>query len=310
MFCILPKTIRKKICYVLVLFTWSIGFSFIFNYLASFKKPFFKNKVYIDKTYNLPSNKHLQIINRTSNIDFHICILTSERPNNASYLHENLYQLQKQNLNIDFKLENNVSVIDVDDHSSFLNELKEFQDQIIFKAAGRRKLSNCVDDGEDVGDTTINGNLSIPCKVWQLNLDFILGITMCEEHATLLNKKWILWIEDDVFSCENNLQKISEVLKSYASQLCTLLRFSPGLTAFAMSVSCVSSIIPEIESNVNKIPHDNLLKSNPIFKTTYIHNSALFYHVGKISTIKYRNEESFIQLHKDERFNSCENSFE
>lgn len=283
-------------------FFWSVGNFLILKEMTSINQ---HNHNLLKKNVK---NELKNTIKKT-NINYHICILTSQRPGNTSYLQKNLQKLQLQNTKERFQFTQDISVIDVDNHSLKFDDLKQFENKIIFKVAEQRIIPNCIDDGKDVGDTTINGNLSIPCKVWQLNLDFVLGLQICVKYVTLLNKNWILWVEDDVFSCENSLMVIDEILNKQSNKSCSILRFSTGLTAFAMSVSCVSKIISEIIPNIDKLPHDNLLIGNQIFEYTYSHPISLFYHAGQISTIEYRNQQQYLLLYQQLRNNICGDAF-
>ena len=111
---------------------------------------------------------------------FHTCVLTSSRPNNASYVERAVGSLRDGGFA-------RVTVVDA-------------------QSMGKhRKLAQCVDDGRDV-------EVGVPCKVLQSNYDVAMALWHCDARAR--KAKWLLFVEDDMEACPGSLRAIKAALRS------------------------------------------------------------------------------------------------
>jgi len=270
------------------------------------------NTIFIDKKNTShfilhEANMKQSLLNKEHKIPFEVCILTSRRPNNVSYLSTTLSTLRDEAKSIGMDMWQDFSVFDVDGyHNEFVNS--EFEGiKFIPEIVKQRTKANCFDDGKDV-DT--NSPFSIPCKVWQLNLDVISTLTMCHKIAKKGTKEWILFMEDDLLICQDGMFEIKSVIQNRdvenkERQVCEILRFSKHFMAYVAHISCIFDLIDSISSFINQKPHDHVLEDFSQKHELYIHSHNLFSHIGKTSTILYRNEVEYLEKYESMRTTNC-----
>lgn len=228
-----------------------------------------------------------------SKVNFEICILTSLRPKNTSYLETNLMIFKEQGYQL-----NDITIINIDNsikNKTFFNNENVFMPYI----NSLRRSANCA-ESDDVFSK------EIPCKVQQSNYDVALTMGLCESIATKKDKKWVLFIEDDMEPCPESLNTLqSELLKS--NNYCAI-KFSKFSRAFAMKVGkSILNFVTELYNNVKTYPYDHVLWGNIWNKecTVKTHNFNLFHHKGLVSTIAYRNNNDYIKEYFKLRNDFC-----
>lgn len=227
-----------------------------------------------------------------SEINFEICILTSMRPNNVSYVEKNLLALKKEGFNL-----NDVSVIDVDNSLQNKQLLKNQSINLPF-INSIRKVIDCTN--------AIKNDLDkIPCQVQQSNYDVALALGLCESIAKNRNKKWILFIEDDMQACPGSYKKIQIELKK--SNLCPI-KFSKFSRAFAISVGqSTLNFVTRLQKLSETHPYDYVLWDNIWNENCnyIIYTSNLFHHIGQTSTVPYRNDKIYLETYAELRNDFC-----
>ena len=203
------------------------------------------------------------VLARTS---FHTCVLTSSRPNNASYVERAVGSLRDGGFA-------RVTVVDA-------------------QSMGKhRKLAQCVDDGRDV-------DVGVPCKVLQSNYDVAMALWHCDARAR--KAKWLLFVEDDMEACAGSLKEVKAALKSSAL---SAVQFSKFSRAFAVRRGAsVLDLVSNIRCQARSAPYDMVLW-NTFPSRTVTRN--LFHHMGTVSTIQYRNEDGYLAAYSHMRGDVC-----
>jgi hypothetical protein len=197
---------------------------------------------------------------------FHTCVLTSSRPNNASYVERAVGSLRDGGFA-------RVTVVDA-------------------QSMGKhRKLAQCVDDGRDV-------DVGVPCKVLQSNYDVAMALWHCDARAR--KAKWLLFVEDDMEACEGALRGVRSALRRATSDAVQFSKFS---RAFAVRRgAAVLELVANIRCQAQSLPYDVVLWNT---FTQPLRTRNLFHHVGSVSTVQYRNKEHYVKRYSDMRSDVC-----
>jgi len=217
---------------------------------------------------------------------FEVCVLTAERPQNASYIAGHLRALQWEGLS-----PADMTVVDVDGSADLPKPVKV--------PAVRRADPNCLDDGKDV----VAG---VPCRVHQNNLDVATALRLCYREAVAAKKHWILFLEDDMVACEGSIQSVEKALRE--ARHVAAVKFSKFSRAFAVQLHSAHDLAREIERQADVAPYDMVLWGNRWNGKTnifQIYPSNLFHHVGAVSTVLYRNEPGYRKVYGQMRSDVC-----
>lgn len=244
---------------------------------------------------------------------FKTCILTSKRPNNVTYLARQIQSITDQARDINLGMQRDIHIVDVDYPSGHLNDSGLHGIHFIPDIKTIRKFADCVDDGKDVDQ---NSTMQIPCKVWQANLDLISLFTLCQNEMTLSHAQWALFLEDDVIACRDALIQIQVRIHQYIQETrnesCTILKLSNLPHLYAMSLPCIPLIIEVLNQSAQNKPSDHaiadLISTNTDKIQYYVHDRSLFNHIGRTSTIAYRNDEDYLKKYDSMRSSPCHSS--
>jgi len=217
---------------------------------------------------------------------FEVCVLTAERPHNASYVGQSLRTLQWEGVNMA-----DVTVVDVDGSAELPHAVKV--------PAVHRASPNCIDDGKDVV-------VGVSCRVHQNNLDVAMALQLCYKEALAAHKPWILFVEDDMVACEGSIQSVETALRE-ATQVAAV-KFSKFSRAFAVQLRSAPDLAREILRQVDMVAYSVVLWSNSWNRKTnifQIYPSNLFHHVGATSTALYKNENGYRKVYGKKHSDVC-----
>ena len=225
--------------------------------------------------------------------EFEVCVITSGRPKNASYIAKNLESFRGEDVKM-----RDITVVNTDGSAG--PWLEAFDDIKSPNLLSTRRRSECVDDGKDVAT-------GVPCRVLQSNYDVSMALSVCQNAAFKENKKWILFVEDDVTVCAGAMAKVRHELAQYQNEEVSLVSFSKFSRCFAVSVWFSTQMALEIRQWASVKPYDHVMWSN-----TWAGNSKqvqyatnLFHHIGETSTLAYRNEDGYKEMYGSMRADSC-----
>jgi len=197
---------------------------------------------------------------------FHTCVLTSQRPDNVSYVERAVQSLRAEGFA-------RITVVDAQ------------------SMARHRKVAQCADDGQDV-------EAGVPCKVLQSNYSVAMALWRCDARAR--KAKWLLFVEDDMEACPGSLRAIQAALRSSRARAVQFSKFS---RAFAVRRgAAVLELVANIRCQAHAAPYDIVLW-NTFAGAPRTRN--LFHHVGTVSTVQYRNKEHYIKKYSDMRSDVC-----
>ena len=229
----------------------------------------------------------------TQEEEFEVCVITSRRPDNVSYITRNLESLRDENVKMQ-----DITVVDTDGSAG--PWLAAFDNIKSPNLLNTRKQSECVDSGEDVAS-------GVPCRVLQSNYDVSMALSVCQNAASKKNKKWILFVEDDVTVCAGAMVKVRHELAQHQNEEVSLVSFSKFSRCFAISVWYSMQMALEIRQWASVKPYDYVMWSN-----TWTGNSRqikyatnLFHHIGETSTLAYRNLDGYKKMYGTMRADHC-----
>lgn len=225
--------------------------------------------------------------------DFEVCILTSRRPDNTSYLALSLESLRGEGFSMQ-----DVTLVDTDgsgrEWAAHFNGVKLPDVQAV------RKRVACIDDGGDVGS-------GVPCRVMQSNYDVAMTLAVCQAAALRTGKSWVLFMEDDVTACPGSADGVRAELARVHHEQVSLVSFSKFSRCFAVSAWYSTHMALEVREHAAAKPYDYVMwsdgwRGNSVQKK---HPTNLFHHIGEVSTSKYRNEQGYKDMYSGMRSDKC-----
>ena len=216
---------------------------------------------------------------QSSLASIHVCMLTSSRavPYVAQTAPEVLAQLGSSNF----------TLIDAD--STCPEDLHPIPLEPRRYAHGR----DC-ETGEDTDPLP-------PCRVRQQSLDVAVSLRIC---LSLKLTDWILFLEDDFLPCEGGIQTILSVLQGLPLST-KFARFTQGGGAVAFPRQNALAYSKYLLDHYTTVPCDLALLNPWAAGPDYVHSVHTLKHIGKVSTIGYRNAEEYRRLYSEMRDNEC-----
>ena len=215
-------------------------------------------------------------LQRNSEEDFaHMCIVTS--PRETPYVQDTAAATLAQ-LPAGFSM----SVVSMDDND-------DIPDGILVRRL-RRIAANCTDADP-------------PCSVRQQGLDIVNALELC--HTERPHAQWIVLLEDDFAPCgDGALKELRQSLLSVSTQL-KFVRFTQGGGGIAFQRESVPPYARYVREHNDEMPHDRALIMPWSALPDMVLPTHLFKHIGAVSTIAYRNNESFTRQYASIRENEC-----
>ena len=232
-----------------------------------------------------------------------ICMIMAKRPNGLEYPQAVLQSLLPQ-LNDNNNNDNSISLTIVHvDHAADAphHNMTTGGRAREIELGDRRTELHCPEPTVDTPDNTP------PCKVQQQGLDFAAALQVCAAHAL----DWVLMLEDDMLACPTAIPLLLIALSSLDPRQLLLARFAQEPGVAALPVHRIPSLARQIQLEIRARPVDHVLYQSDAWDTLpvrglaqYTHPTALFRHIGHVSTFGYRNSEQYHQLYDGERMSS------
>ena len=140
-----------------------------------------------------------------------------------------------------------------------------------------------------------------PCRVRQQSLDVAVSLRIC---LSLNLADWILFLEDDFLPCEGGIQTILSVLQTLPLTT-KFARFTQGGGAVAFPRQNALAYSKYLLDHYTTVPCDLALPNPWAAGPDYVHSVHTLKHIGKVSTIGYRNAEEYRRLYSGLRDNEC-----
>jgi hypothetical protein len=213
------------------------------------------------------------------------CMVTSERP--VSYLEKVLDTFNEQRVN---EMDGvGLIVVNMDRTNKGAG--------IIYPLT--RKLAVC--DTPDVEGIPI-------CKVRQGTLDVTESLLYCSNFTS----GWVVLAEDDCEACNGSIQEIMHTISTLDAVNVSLAKLAKIATGVAFPKDKVSLYAAHAQAHVYDRPHDFYSERewDPSGSGIYFHKRNLFHHIGSVSTISYRNEESYHKQYDAMREDYCGESIQ
>ena len=140
-----------------------------------------------------------------------------------------------------------------------------------------------------------------PCRVRQQSLDVAVSLRICHSINIV---DWILLLEDDFLPCPGGIQTIQSVLQGLPLST-KFARFTQGGGAVAFPRQNALAYSQYLLDHYTTLPCDLALPHPWAPGPDYVHSTHTLKHIGKVSTIGYRNGEEYQRLYSGMRDNEC-----
>lgn len=247
-------------------------------------------------------NNGLPLLLSSSNLkNAHICIVTAYR-DKVSYVQQTTAALNhqlKKNANFTMSV---IIVISDDDHHRSSNSAyyeKAFKLPNASPLHSRQKTNgpDC-ETGEDTDPLP-------PCKVRQQALDVVGALEQC--YFSDMLSEWFVLMEDDFEPCANTtLKELWQALQKQQTSNVKFVRFTQGGGGVAFPRASVLPYVNFVREHNREFPHDRMLTMTEWSALPdVVLPIHLFKHIGKVSTIAYRNSADYIRDYASIRDNEC-----
>jgi hypothetical protein len=223
----------------------------------------------------------------------HICIVTSKREK-TQYVQDTAAAILGQLHGSDLQF--SMSIIIADRGGSGM-------DGTLLQGYARHLQPRRMTSGADC-DTNADTDPLPPCRVRQQGLDVAGALEMC--HAERPDASWIVLLEDDFAPCYGNtLHELGRALLAQAGETVKFVRFTQGGGGVAFPRHSVPPYVRYVREHSREVPHDRALMLPWSTKRDVVLPTHLFRHVGSVSTIAYRNTETYARQYASIRDNEC-----
>lgn len=166
------------------------------------------------------------------------------------------------------------------------------------KLQPRQLTSDCLTQEEDTDPLP-------PCRVRQQGLDVVGALEMCRDENP--GAAWIVLLEDDFAPCgDGALAELAQTLGGIDPATVKFVRFTQGGGGVAFPRGSVPPYARSVREHIGEVPHDRALSALQWSQLPdHVLPMHLFKHVGRVSTIDYRNSDAYTLRYASIRDNEC-----
>ncbi len=143
-----------------------------------------------------------------------------------------------------------------------------------------------------------------PCGVRQQGLDVANALAAC--HCRNPAVDWLILFEDDFMPCGNQtLTSLLNTLDTLDPHKTKFARFTQGSGGVAFPSRNVPLYTQSVLHHIPTTPYDRVLLEPWSLDSDYVFPRHLFKHIGRVSTMKYRNTDKYVKKFARLRDNEC-----
>ena len=167
--------------------------------------------------------------------------------------------------------------------------------------SNRQRPIGC--DSEE--DSRSGGEDGLPlCKVQQQGLDVAATLERC--LAAHPGVDWIILLEDDFMPCDSTaLAGLMATLDTLDPLQTKFARFTQGSGGVAFPSGNVQRYAASVRAHIATQPYDRVLLEAWARQADFVFERHLFRHIGRVSTLAYRNSAAYLRDNGWLRDNEC-----